>query len=290
MSGERQISKLVEQSSDRLAQSRALRDYVQKGHLRVAGWLEPLALRSILILDEIQKKKGIEGAMCEIGVHRARLLILLHLLSRPTEQTIGLDLFELMGQNIEDIYGQHNQGRLVLSLIEHGCDMERIKLVAANSTALQPDDIMKLTRQAARIFSVDGGHDVDTALSDMRLASRVMSPAGVVLLDDIFNDRWCGVVEAAARYLMSDHELIPFFYAGNKMFFAASAEYADAYRELMGKALNDVSLKVDTFFGYPILMAWELPKSTRAKIIAKVFGESALRTLRRSNVSSIFRR
>ncbi|PWB84667.1 MAG: hypothetical protein C3F11_00090, partial [Methylocystaceae bacterium] len=163
------------------------------------------------------------------------------------------------------------------------CDLDRIDLVAADSTGLSAEDVLQRTKQAVRIFSVDGGHDAETALSDMLLSERTTCPGGVVLLDDAFNEQWVGVIEAAARYLLqSDHRLVPFLLAGNKMFFTTGPAEADNYRSRMQRALAKASQKVEKFFGYPVLIAWPTPLSTRAHAISLILGDSGLQTLRRS--------
>ena len=271
-------------------QQRLLDAYIAGGNERVSGWLDNLAIRSIVALDRHQRDLGIEGSLCEIGVHRARLLILLHLLSRPDEQTVGFDLFELVSDEVAAAYGVFDRNCLLSTLRSHGCDLERIDLVPCDSTKLRPEDILDRTARRVRIFSVDGGHDAETALNDMYLAAQVLSPAGVVLLDDIFNEQWCGVVEAAARFLLqSDHNLVPFFHAGNKMFFAAGREHADRYRDLMAHDLGDVSTKVEKFFGHPILIAWPTPMSAKARAASLIVGETGLRALRQNKLLSVLR-
>jgi Methyltransferase domain len=273
------------------AQERALRAYVGNGHSRVDGWLEPLALRSILLLDRLQWERGVEGGLCEIGVHRGRLLILLHLLSRMNERTVGFDLFEFMPEDIRAVYGANSRAEVVAAIASHGCDPERIELVTVDSTRLKAEDILHYTRERIRMFSIDGGHDAETALGDLRLAARVLIPGGLVLLDDIFNEQWPGVIEAAARFLQErGHGLVPFCYAGNKMYLATGREAADWYRERMGTALTDVSTKTESFFSHPVLIAWPSAMSPRAKAISLVLGKSALQYFRRSKLLSAMRR
>jgi hypothetical protein len=273
------------------AQEQVLRAYVANGHRHVDGWLEPVALRSVMVLDCLQKERGIEGGLCEIGVHRARLFILLHLLSSMNERTVGFDLFELMPDNVQAAYGANNRAEVVAAIASHGGDLGRIELVATDSTKLKPEDILRHTRAPVRMFSIDGGHDAETALGDLRLASRVLIHGGLVLLDDVFNAQWPGVIEAAARFLQeSGHGLVPFCHAGNKMYFAAGREAADWYRARMGAELADVSTKTESFFAHPVLIAWPPAMSSRAKVVSFVLGEPALRYFRRSKLLSVLLR
>lgn len=283
---------MAESKNDASANRRQLvAKYAAVGNRRVSGWLDKIAIQSIILLDRHQRELGVAGAMCEIGVHRARLFILLHLLSRPDERSLGIDLFEHVGGEVEIAYGAFDRNYLLSTLLRHGCELKRIDLVASDSTSISAVDIRNLTIEPVRIFSVDGGHDAETALSDMRLAAQALAPGGVVLLDDIFNEQWCGVVEAAARFLLlSDHNLIPFFYAGNKMFFASGKEYADMYRSRMANDLVNASKKVETFFGHDVLIAWPTPVSARARVASLVLGEAGLQAFRQSKLMSLLRR
>ena len=52
-----------------------------------------------------------------------------------------------------------------------------------------------------RVFHVDGGHNPDEALIDLRLAADCIVESGVIVLDDPFRMEWPGVTEALIRFL-----------------------------------------------------------------------------------------
>jgi hypothetical protein len=150
--------------------------------------------------------------------------------------------------------------------------------------------VLQYAQGPARMFSVDGGHDADTALSDLLLADSVMSPGGLILLDDVFNPQWPGVVDATARYLLGSHGGVPFCHAGNKLFLATGREMADWYRKRLQADLADMSIKTERFFDVPVLVALPYPISPTAKVISYVVGELGLHYLRQSTLLSALRR
>merc|ERR1711937_1093874 len=52
-----------------------------------------------------------------------------------------------------------------------------------------------------RLLSVDGGHNLESVLNDLRLAASVLSPGGIVVLDDISDDAFMEVREGLYAFL-----------------------------------------------------------------------------------------
>src|SRR5262249_7766372 len=149
--------------------------YVRRGHKYVGGWLLDLAIAGTLLVDSVQRECGVLGAMAEIGVFQGRLLLLLHLLSRESEATVGYDLFELMSSRDQSMYGAYDPRYLNQNLAAYAKARDRIKLLAANSSELAPARIVTDAAGPIRIFSVDGGHDADMAECDLRLAAATLA-------------------------------------------------------------------------------------------------------------------
>src|SRR5215831_3331880 len=75
--------------------------YVATGHKKVEGWLTPIAIDLVCAASAAQKAQGVNGPVCEIGVHHGRLFILLHLLTDSGERSVAWDLFERQSENID---------------------------------------------------------------------------------------------------------------------------------------------------------------------------------------------
>jgi predicted O-methyltransferase YrrM len=63
------------------------------------------------------------------------------------------------------------------------------------------------------------------------LAESLVAPGGLVILDDVFNHEWPGVVAGFASYLKADAEFKPFAVSGNKTYLARPGMHS-VYRAL----------------------------------------------------------
>lgn len=261
---------------------RELTAYVARGHRAVGGWLLDLAVAGTLLVDMVQRENGLRGAMTEIGVFHGRLLLLLHLLARDNEATVGYDLFELMG-DLQAVYGAYDPKHLAQNLRAHSKTSDRIKLVTTDSTKLTPAQVVVEAGGPVRIFSVDGGHDADIAVSDLRLAEAVLCDGGVVLLDDFFHVQWCGVTEAAIRYLLEpERRLVPFMIAGGKLFLT-SRGWEDCYRRMARREfdLRHIVRHDTALVGTPVLSVWERPPTHTVALVERVLSDAMIDRLRR---------
>lgn len=189
----------------------------------------PRAIELITELAAFQRERGLEGPACEIGVHHGRLFILLHLLALP-ERALGIDLFELQQENV-DQSGKGSRDAVDRNLASHGCDPSRVVLLAENSLCLTPERIIDLCGGQPRLFSVDGGHTCEVTVNDLVLAERAVCDGGLVILDDYFNSLWPAVSEGACRFMGAGGNLHPVAIVANKFVFAKGAAAAVAYRQ-----------------------------------------------------------
>ncbi|MCC7262950.1 MAG: class I SAM-dependent methyltransferase [Candidatus Latescibacteria bacterium] len=214
----------------------ALERYTAKGHFEVEGWLWPGAVQLLTALAGLQREFGVRGGMGEIGVHHGRLFILLHLLSAGDERSAAWDLFEDQDQNV-DASGRGDYARLQANLKTHGCDLGRIELIKANSTALDSGQVRAVLGGGARLFSVDGGHTAPLTYGDLQTASGTLAEGGILILDDFYNEQWPEVAEGALRFLLDHPEtLFPVAIGGNKVCFTHSATWATRYQEALSRS------------------------------------------------------
>lgn len=200
----------------------------------------------------MQKRLSVRGSLAEIGVHHGKLLILLHLLARSDEGTVGWDLFLAQEEN-PDRSGRGDREATLRNLRRAGGDLERVSLIQANSLELSVDEARAALREPARLFSVDGGHTAECAYNDLGLALATAGEKGVIIVDDFFNPMWPGVAEGVTRFLR-EHPgaLHAVCIGGNKVVFArpgAAAEYKGS--EELQAALP---FQWSTFFGAPVII------------------------------------
>ncbi len=226
--------------------------YVAIGHREVEGWLQPAAIRALLVLAQVQRELDIAGPVCEIGVHEGRSFILLHLLTVPPERSVAIDLFERQHENA-DHSGAGDRNRLLRNLRIHGCDLDRIELITENSLHLSAARIVEACGGPSRMFSIDGGHTAEITYNDLTLAAGAVRDGGLVILDDFFNEAWPGVAEGACRFMAQRGGLLPVAIGGNKFLFTTSPGFAAKYRERL-EAVSGLAASSAIAFGHPVVV------------------------------------
>jgi len=223
-------------------------EYISRGHKRIDGWLEPEAAELIAAFGQWQPVGGNVG---EIGVHHGKLFILLHLLRRPGERSVAVDLFELQEFNV-DRSGRGDRAVFEQNLRSVAGGTEGATIVSADSTTVKSDDLLAMAGGRFRLFSVDGGHTAAITESDLTIASESLVDGGLLILDDYFNQAWPGVSEGTNRFLSSSPTLVPIGSGHGKMYFTTS-DHAPAYRDQMVECANAHGWRVTTqpFFDAP---------------------------------------
>lgn len=203
--------------------------YCRKDYKNVGGFLGPASIKCICALSEAQKETGIKGSVCEIGVHHGRSFILLYLLTGPDEYSIACDLFERQSEN-KSGSGSGDKTIFLENLKRYGADFERIEIITENSANLKPEDL--LTHGPIRFFSVDGGHDADTAYNDIALAAETIARGGIIFIDDFLHFYWPGVSEALYRYLIeNENDLWPVAILYGKLILTNTESAAISYKK-----------------------------------------------------------
>jgi hypothetical protein len=222
--------------------------YVRSGRRSVEGWLSRGACEMILRIAEAQLVERVMGNVAEIGVHHGRLFILLHLLARPEEKAVAIDLFEEQDANIDDS-GKGDYQKFMKNVARHVGTESRIIVHKGDSTKLTGEMVRQMAGGPIRLFSIDGGHTEQITKHDLETAQDSLSTGGVVILDDCFNGGWPGVISGTLRFLDATPTIHPFAIGANKTLFAAP-KFCAKYRE----ALSSASAEITThyFLGHEV--------------------------------------
>ena len=147
-------------------------------------------------IDEIQRRNGIAGDIFEIGCHHGKSSALLGAMVRMDRERLSVcDLFGDQDANISGSgSGDLETFKRNMSLIHQTLNL---RIFDGNSRRLSTKEI----GNSYRFFHIDGGHDYDEVLSDLRLAAASTIRDGVIVLDDPFQPEWPGVTEAVIRFL-----------------------------------------------------------------------------------------
>lgn len=229
-----------------------LQAYAGGRHRSVEGWLFPTDISVIAALGEIQTRAGITGAVGEIGVHHGRLAILLYLMLHEGERGWCVDIFEQQHLNV-DHSGRGDSRVFEKNLAKHGVRPEEIEIIAASSDTVRADDLIRAVGKT-RLMSIDGGHTAEATLGDLRLGHAILDERGAIILDDVFNKDWPGVVDGLMQFLAQpDHDLRPFAISTNKVFLCRGA-HAEFYRDALEETetLRRQRVKSSTFGGHEV--------------------------------------
>ena len=72
---------------------------------------------------------------------------------------------------------------------------EQVKIVEASSLDSTSQQVLSHTgNRPAIMFSVDACHSFHCTLNDLNLAKSTLHPDGIIMLDDVFNQEWPGVM------------------------------------------------------------------------------------------------
>lgn len=235
--------------------------YRAAGHRFVEGWLEPEVLDIVRTLDSAQRRSEISGGIAEIGVHHGKFFIGLQLLLRDEQRALAVDVFGDQHLNV-DGSGEGDRDRF-LANTQRWASSEPV-VHQADSTTLDSAAVKELVGSSVRLFSVDGGHTEEIVFSDMTLAEASLTPGGVVIADDVFNERWPGVSVGTLRYLERGG-LAPFAIGFNKVFFT-QPEYVGLFQQAIERKCDStvrIALEYSTYAGHKVALLFRAPRTPR---------------------------
>jgi hypothetical protein len=163
----------------------------------VEGWLNPNALKFTEYL--VKQFVGENFSSLEIGVHHGKFFLGIENLTPSSGRCVAIDIFENQSLNIDgsgkgdkEIFAQH--------VTKWANAPERVSILSSDSIDLHPN---ALGINTFGIISIDGGHTRNHTFNDLRIAQELLTPNGIIVLDDINNQDWCGVVTGALDFFNS---------------------------------------------------------------------------------------
>lgn len=189
------------------------------------GWLPLDAARFLHCCSEYQRRVGVSGNLCEIGVHRGRTSVLLGMLLAPGERLIVNDIFELQQFNIS-ASGFGSEKNFLRNMGRCFKDLGFLTVIKKPSSDL----VLGETTDRCRIFVIDGGHTAAETLGDLGTARRALLERGIIMIDDYFNADFPGVSEGVCRFLIGHDDFVPWVFCFNQLFLirrSADAFFAD---------------------------------------------------------------
>ena len=224
----------------------------------IPGWFSPEASMLFAWIDEIQKRNNIEGDCFEIGCHHGKSAVLLACIVQPGKEKLAVcDLFGMQSDNVSRS-GNGDLDAFNRNVQPMRDDGVGVNIFQKNSAALTAAEI----GQTYRIFHVDGGHNPDEALTDLRLAANCTIDSGAIVLDDPFRMEWPGVTEALIRFLDERPEFQAIMTGVNKLVLTR-----EKWSGLYVAALDSANQRETFGFSYP----WRVKEMPFHRTVVRVF-------------------
>ena len=174
--------------------------YIETGYEQVVGMSSRLAAAVTCGLMRIQGELGVCGPVAEIGTFEGRFFIAMAHALAEGERALGIDLFDWPNPEVID--------RFHANCRRHGVPEERRVTWKADSRTMAPADLLaKLGGERVRLFHVDGEHSRHALTRDLELATAVLAPAGLIVLDDMLHPGYPTLMVAVQQYLEAHPEM-----------------------------------------------------------------------------------
>ena len=174
--------------------------YLETGYDGVVGMSSRFAAAITAGLLRIQGELGLKGHVVEVGAFEGRFLIALAKALQPGEMVLGIDLFDWPNPEVEQ--------RCIANCAKHGVPEAARVIWKTDSRKLTAEALLaKLGGKRPRLQHVDGEHSRAVLSNDLELATAVMDPAGLIVLDDMLHPGYPTLMVAVHEYLERHPEM-----------------------------------------------------------------------------------
>ena len=174
-------------------------------------------------LFDYQKEKEIHGDLLEIGVLSGKSAVFLAMNSNVHEEVHLVDI-----KKHEELDASLSKGKSDAS--------GQTRFFEMNSQDLVKNSPWGKRNNPYRFIHVDGEHTIAGITSDLVVADNLLGEKGIVVVDDIFNERYVHLTFALMKYILSgESNLIPFAIGFNKAYMCRPNETKKYFRDLRAK-------------------------------------------------------
>ena len=172
----------------------------EDGYASVVGMSSRLAAAVTCGILRIQSELGVKGPVAEIGTFEGRFFIAMAHALQSGERALGIDLFDWPNPEIID--------RFHANCARHGvADEKRITWKADSRTLRSEDLLAKVGGEQVRLFHIDGEHSRHALTRDLALATAVLAPGGIIVLDDMLHPGYPTLMVAVQQYLEANPDM-----------------------------------------------------------------------------------
>ena len=172
------------------------------GFASVVGMSSRFAAAITCGLMRLQTELGVSGPIAEIGTFEGRFFIAMAHALEAGETALGIDLFDWPNPEVID--------RFHANCARHGVPEAKRITWKADSRTLRPEALLaKLGGRPVRLFHVDGEHSRHALARDLALATAVLAPDGLIVLDDMLHPGYPTLMVAVQQYLEANPQMCP---------------------------------------------------------------------------------
>ena len=192
-----------------------LQSYLDAFH-RIDGWFAYDAALLFMAYNQLIAAEGISGDTLEIGVYYGLSAITVATLRGPQRRMYAIDLFEELGPNEAYGSGKSYREKFEEHMRSFFGSLDFLTPITAASGRLKSSDFSP----TFSFCHVDGGHSPEETHADLKFATDILLPGGLLALDDYFNPQHPGVSEGALSFRREhDGVLRPVAIGYNKVLF-----------------------------------------------------------------------
>jgi Methyltransferase domain len=236
----------------------ALQRYLDDGFGSVQGWCSRAVVEISGDLVSYARTRGIGGGACEIGVFHGKFFIALANAVRE-DRSLAIDIFDDQSLNVDGSGAgfQGLQEAFRQNVTRYCARPDLVSEMPRDSLAIGPSDVLSIIERFSifQVFSVDGGHTPEHVVNDYGIASQVTHPGGFIIVDDILNAAWPGVIEGIARlFLLGRPKFVPLCIGLNKLILTGLSYHKDYLRFVNQECFPSRSISHGTakLFGHEV--------------------------------------
>ncbi|MDX2204548.1 MAG: class I SAM-dependent methyltransferase [Hyphomicrobiaceae bacterium] len=174
--------------------------YLREGYDSVPGMSSRFAAAVCAGLLRLQSEMGVAGPIAEIGSFEGRFFIALAHALKEGETALGIDLFDWPNPQVQE--------RFEANCAKHGIAPERRITWKTDSRTMRCEELLeKLGGRRPRLVHVDGEHSRHALSRDLELATGVIAPEGIIVLDDMLHPGYPTLMVTVHEYLTAHPEM-----------------------------------------------------------------------------------
>ena len=172
----------------------AVDSYLVDGYASVVGMSSRFAAAICSGLLRLQTEAGVGGPVVEIGPFEGRFFIALAKALQPGEVALGIDLFNWPNPQVKD--------RFAANCDKFAIPAAQRDIWQADSRVMTADALLgRLADRRPRFIHIDGEHTRKVLSGDLELATAVLAPGGIIVLDDMMHPGYPTLMVAVHEYL-----------------------------------------------------------------------------------------